>query len=231
MQPIAIIHSPFKEKFGVPRQAGLANSVKSKIILEAPYDDPEFLRGLDGFNYIWLIFEFHQAEKRSLTPLSRPPRLGGNKKMGLFATRSPFRPSGLGLSVVKVTKVEGTTITVEGADLLDQTPILDIKPYISYSDSKADATNGWLEGTKPMRLEEVFFSKKASEVICEHIEIYPTLQRELEELVLLDPKPAYKDGGEYSFKYHEFDVDFKYITSDTVEIFDVRRIDEMNDKS
>jgi tRNA-Thr(GGU) m(6)t(6)A37 methyltransferase TsaA len=145
--PIGVISTPFKQKFGIPRQPGLAPAALGVIDITAPYDDINAFRGLEQFSHLWLLFHFHKHADKNWSPLIRPPRLGGNEKIGVFASRSTFRPNGLGQSVVKLNEVSKdkgkVTITVSGVDLLDQTPIIDIKPYIPYSDSIPKAQAGY----------------------------------------------------------------------------------------
>ena len=145
MHVIARIHNDFPTKFGLPRQSGLVNEVRSMIVFEPEYRVPEALRGMEGYSHLWLIWQFHQAERDSWSPTVRPPRLGGNARMGVFATRSPFRPNPIGLSSVKLEAIRqdaqlGTVLIVSGADLMDGTPIYDIKPYLPYADCHPEAT-------------------------------------------------------------------------------------------
>ena len=147
---IARIHTDLPEKFGVPRQSGLVPQLRGTIVLEPAYRNPDALRGLEGFSHLWLIFQFHRAVREGWSPTVRPPRLGGNRRMGVFATRSPFRPNNLGLSCVKLEGVRldeklGPVIDVSGADLVDGTPILDIKPYLPYADCQPEATGGFTD--------------------------------------------------------------------------------------
>ena len=147
---IARIHTDLPEKFGVPRQSGLVPQLRGTIVLEPAYRNPDALRGLEGFSHLWLIFQFHRAVREGWSPTVRPPRLGGNRRMGVFATRSPFRPNNLGLSCVKLEGVRldeklGPVIDVSGADLVDGTPILDIKPYMPYADCHPEATGGFTD--------------------------------------------------------------------------------------
>ena len=150
MKVIARIHNDFKEKFGIPRQSGITEKFISRIVFEPEYRVSEALRGIDGFSHLWLIWEFSEAVRDEWSPTVRPPRLGGNKRMGVFATRSPFRPNPIGLSSVKLiavekTKNEGDVLLVSGADLLDGTPIYDIKPYLSFTDSHPEAKGGFAD--------------------------------------------------------------------------------------
>ena len=163
MKIIARIHNPYDEKFGVPRQSGLAEEVLSTIVFEEEYRVPEALRGIEEFSHLWLIWGFDKAERDTWSPTVRPPRLGGNKRVGVFATRSPFRPNAIGLSCVKLVSVdktpEGLVLTVSGADLMNGTPIYDIKPYLPYADCKPEATGGFTDTTEK-RTVEVSFSEE-----------------------------------------------------------------------
>ena len=158
---IARMHSDFPTKFGIPRQSGLVSSLRSTIVFEPEYRNADALRGLEDFSHLWIIWQFSEAVRTDWSPTVRPPRLGGNTRMGVFATRSPFRPNNLGLSSVKILGLEqtqdlGTVIHVAGADLMDGTPIFDIKPYIPYSDCHADATGGFTDTAEDFRLQVVF---------------------------------------------------------------------------
>lgn len=150
MHVIARIHTDFPEKFGVPRQSGLVDELRAQIVFEPPYRNPDAVRGLEGFSHIWLIWQFDRALRDTWSPTVRPPRLGGNRRMGVFATRSPFRPNAIGLSSVRLERVEaetprGPVLHVRGADLVDGTPIFDIKPYLPYADSHPDARGGFTD--------------------------------------------------------------------------------------
>lgn len=187
---IAIAHTPFGEKFGIPRQPGIAQSARGVIELLAPYNRAEAVRGLDGYSHIWLIFVFHGTQEQGWRPTVRPPRLGGNQRMGVFATRSTFRPNPIGLSCVKLEKVEandsGVKLHVSGVDLMDGTPILDIKPYIPFADCHPEASAVFVPEA-PEQLP-VRFSPEA-EVSC------PVLLRSLIiETLAQDPRPAYQDN-------------------------------------
>ena len=158
IQPIAHIHTDFKEKFGIPRQSGLVEALQASIIFAPPYRVPDAVRGLEEFSHIWLLWEFSQARRDNWSPTVRPPRLGGNKRLGVFATRSPFRPNALGLSVVRLLAVDpdtpqGPVLQVSGADLLDGTPIYDIKPYLPYADAHPDAAGGFTDQVARRQLE------------------------------------------------------------------------------
>ncbi|MBQ8613098.1 MAG: tRNA (N6-threonylcarbamoyladenosine(37)-N6)-methyltransferase TrmO [Ruminiclostridium sp.] len=221
MKPIAHIYNDFTEKFGIPRQSGLCPAV-SRIIFEKEYRVPEAFRGLDGFSHLWLIWEFSEAKREEWSPTVRPPRLGGNKRMGVFATRSPFRPNSIGLSSVKLIKIdrdspEAPVLYVEGADILDGTPIFDIKPYLAYTDSHPEATGGFALTSKDDILKVQFPD--------ELLKLIPEEKREsLVSVLAQDPRPQYKDEGErvYTMAFGGYDVSF------TVEngILTVKNIDK-----
>lgn len=193
--PIAWVHSPFKEKFGTPRQAGLTPSVRAKIVFEPDYAPAEALRGLEDFSHIWLLFLFHQNQQKGWQPTVRPPRLGGNKRVGVYASRSPFRPNPIGLSAVKLLNIaceDGASyLEVEGADLIDGTPIVDIKPYISYADSLPGAISGFAQQA-PEQLLEVGYSAQAQEQLQALLPAKPHLVTMIRETLALDPRPAYR---------------------------------------
>ena len=158
MHVIATMHSAFPAKFGIPRQSGLVDTLRSTIVFQPEYRNPDALRGLEGFSHLWVVWVFSQAVRNTWSPTVRPPRLGGNTRMGVFATRSPFRPNPIGLSCVKIDRVEqhpelGPVIHVLGADLLDGTPILDLKPYLPYADAHPEAAGGFTDGYQGYRLE------------------------------------------------------------------------------
>ena len=206
---IAKIYTDYKEKFGIPRQSGIAGGSVGKIVFEKEYRRPEALRGIEGYSHLWLIWHFSEAEREEWSPTVRPPRLGGNKRMGVFATRSPFRPNPIALSSVKLLGIEhteelGDVLLVEGADILDGTPIYDIKPYLKYTDSHPDAQGGFAD--------EVLDYKLEVSIPDELIAKIPEQKRESLITVLEnDPRPGYKDDGEkeYGMKYSDFEVFFK----------------------
>ena len=207
MEFIARIYTDFKEKFGIPRQSGLVKTL-GKIVFEPKYRDDTALRGLDGYSHIWLIWCFSEAERDTWSPTVRPPRLGGNKRVGVFATRSPFRPNPIGLSSVKLvgiekTKTEGTVLLVEGADILDGTPIYDIKPYIAYSDSHPDAVSGFADEALAYSLKVEIPEDIARRVPEGELE-------KIRELLAEDPRPSYKDDSEreYGMIYGSYEVRF-----------------------
>ena len=208
MRVIARIHSDFSSKFGVPRQSGLVDALESTIVFEPEFRNPDALRGLEGFSHLWLVWVFDQAIRETWSPTVRPPRLGGNQRMGVFATRSPFRPNPIALSSVKLAGIEqtaefGTVLKIRGADLMDGTPILDIKPYIPYADSHPDAVGG-------------FASAPAGETLQVHIPpelmaLVPENRREaLRGVLAQDPRPHYQDDPErvYGFGFAGLEVKF-----------------------
>lgn len=209
MRPIAFIRSDFKEKFGIPRQSLRAPSLTAKIVFEKEFRVKEALRGLENFSHIWLIFDFSKAHTNEFSPTVRPPRLGGNKRIGVFASRSPFRPNSIGLSCVKLleikeTETEGSVLIVSGADLLDGTPIYDIKPYIPYADCHTDAKGSYAEENCDYKLDVDFPKNLLSQI--------PEEKREaLIECLSDDPRPSYQDDSEriYSMLFANFDVKFK----------------------
>lgn len=190
MNIIAHIHSDFDTKFGIPRQSGIVDELESTIVFEPEYRNAEALRGLDGFSHIWLIWQFSEAVRDKWSPTVRPPRLGGNKRIGVFATRSPFRPNSIGLSSVRLGKIEytgesGPVIHVFGADLMDGTPILDIKPYLPFTDSHPNASSGFAEQTKGYSLDVEFPE--------ELIGVLPEDKRSGAVGILAhDPRPSYQ---------------------------------------
>lgn len=216
LEQIGVIHSPYKEKFGTPRQPGLIKEVAASIELLAPYNREEALEGIEQYSHLWLTFIFHQNRDVPWTPKVRPPRLGGNKSIGVFATRSPYRPNPLGLSAVEfvgVRKQNNTLyIDIKGADLIDGTPIVDIKPYIPYTDSIADAEAGYAMQS-PTESLEVEFSESASQQVAQHRKKYPGLENFIKQVIALDPRPAYsreeESGRQYGIKLLEFDVQWK----------------------
>ena len=219
LKKIAEIKNGFNEKFGIPRQSGLCESVKSKTIFEPDYRVNEAFKGLEEFSHIWIIWQFSKAVREDWSPTVRPPRLGGNKRMGVFATRSPFRPNSLGLSCVKLDKVEftddlGPVLHISGADLMDGTPIFDIKPYIPYADSKTDATEGFT--STPKRRLEVEFA--------ESLNVSYELKENIKEIIAEDPRPAYQNenGRVYKFCYADFEIEFT-VSDSTATVTDIRK--------
>lgn len=208
MKIVARIHTDFPTKFGIPRQSGVVEALRARIVFEPAYRNPDALRGLEGFSHLWLIWQFSQAVREHWSPTVRPPRLGGNTRMGVFATRSPFRPNAIGLSSVKLEGVElhtpeGPVIEVSGADLMDGTPILDIKPYIPYADSHPDAREGFTSKGWERMLEVEFPPELLDRV--------PEDKREaLRGVLANDPRPSYQKDPErvYGLPFGGLEVRF-----------------------
>lgn len=222
MRVIARIHTDFPEKFGIPRQSGLNDALEAKIVFEKDYRIPEALRGLEDFSHIWLLWVFSEAIREKWSPTVRPPRLGGNKRMGVFATRSPFRPNPVGLSCVRISRVdpgsaEGPVIYVSGADLMDGTPILDIKPYLPFADSHPDALGGFTD-TSGLRHLEVSFPEQLLSRVPEE------KRRALFGVLESDPRPPYQsDSGRiYGFGFAGLEVRFR-VDDGTLYVVDVEK--------
>ncbi|UGA54152.1 tRNA (N6-threonylcarbamoyladenosine(37)-N6)-methyltransferase TrmO [Vibrio sp. VB16] len=214
LEPIGIIHTPYKEKFAVPRQPRLAPSATARIQLSGQSNSPEAVRGIEQFSHLWLLFMFDQNLHAGWTPTVRPPRLGGNERVGVFSSRSPFRPNGIGMSAVELkgVKQEEGQIWIElgSVDLVDGTPIIDIKPYIPYSDSIFDANGGFAQ-TEP-KLLKVVFSALADQQIGFHAN-KEQVRAVINEVLRQDPRPAYKknqiDSKEYAANLFDLNVKFK----------------------
>jgi len=220
-EPIGILHSCFKEKFGIPRQAGLVKEARAVIKLR---DDPFMrtaLREIEGFSHLWVIFVFHEHGSRNWKPSIRPPRLGGAKKVGVLASRSPHRPNPIGLSAVKLERVDwdaphGIEIHISGVDILDQSPVLDIKPYLPYADAIPNASSGWAD--EPIVRTPVVFSSQSENAISERVKQgYTNLKKLIEEMLTLDPRPAFQkrrfppqndeaQGKKFAFLLLDFDI-------------------------
>ncbi len=217
MKIIARIRTPFKTKFGIPRQSGVAAEVKGEIVFEPDYREPEAVRGLEGFSHIWLLWCFSESVSDKWSPTVRPPRLGGNVRMGVFATRSPFRPNPIGLSSVRLERIEytadrGPVLHVRGADLMDGTPIFDIKPYVAYADSHPDASGGFTDTTEFKKLS-VELSGGVTEPLPEG----------LIEVLENDPRPRYHDDPErvYGMEYGGHEVKF-CVSGETLTVIEIR---------
>lgn len=217
MQVIARVQNQFKEKFALPRQAGLTEGLVSTIVFEKEFRVKEALRGLEGYSHIWLIWGFHDNKREGWTPTVRPPRLGGNKRMGVFATRSPYRPNPIGLSCVelveiKETKEQGTVLVVAGADMMNGTPVYDIKPYLPFADSIPNARAGFAGDHEKDQLQVVFPESLRSAFT-------PKQQETLSSLLSQDPRPHYqKDPGRlYGFPFQGKDVRFR-VEGDTLTV-------------
>lgn len=208
INPIAHIETDFTEKFGIPRQSGRVSELIGKIVFCPEYRNPDALRGIEGFSHLWLLFDFSRSHREKWSPTVRPPRLGGNTKVGVFASRSPFRPNPIGLSAVKLERVEqteneGTVLIVSGVDLLSGTPIIDIKPYLPFADSKTDATCGFAGEFEEYRLAVSFPN--------ELLDIIPSNKRNaVLNCLAEDPRPSYQDDTRnYKMRFAEFDISFK----------------------
>lgn len=219
MKPIARIETNYREKFGIPRQSGLVND-QARIIFEPGFGAPEAVRGLDEFSHIWLIWVFSENIESGWSPTVRPPRLGGNKRMGVFATRSPFRPNPIGLSAVRLERIEfdhtnAPVLHIKGADLMHGTPILDIKPYIPYSDSIPDANPGFASEIPETKLNVIVPDKARQLLTKEQLDI-------LQKTLSLDPRPSYQNDRNriYGMLYMDYNVQF-HINGDTLTIIDI----------
>lgn len=224
LHPIARMHSDFASKFGIPRQSGLVQQLRSTIVFEPEYRNPDALRGIADFSHLWLIWQFSEALREDWSPTVRPPRLGGNTRMGVFATRSPFRPNHLGLSCVTLldvvhTEQYGMVLEVGGADLMDGTPILDIKPYIPYADCRSDATGGFTSGASAYLLRVRFPEELLARL--------PESKREA-ALALLshDPRPSYQrtPGRVYGLGFAGYNIRFT-VEEDLLCVLDVSALD------
>ena len=208
MKIIAHMHSDFPEKFGIPRQSGLVNSLQSMIVFEPEYRNPHAFRGLEGYSHIWILWEFSEAVRADWSPTVLPPRLGGKTRMGVFATRSPFRPNPIGLSCVQLEKIAqhpkfGPVLYVSGADLMDGTPIFDVKPYLPYTDSRPEATDGFAGTVFDHHLDVVFPE--------ELLDWFPEDKRKAAiEILEQDPRPAYQEDPErrYGTSFAGYDIRF-----------------------
>ncbi len=220
IQVIARMKSDFPTKFGIPRQSGLVDSLRSTIIFEPEFRNPDALRGIEDYSHLWLIWQFSEAVRQEWSPTVRPPRLGGNTRMGVFATRSPFRPNSLGLSSVKLLGVEhtaqyGTVVHVAGADLMDGTPIFDIKPYIPYGDCHTDATGGFTDSADSFVLEVDFPSALLQSI--------PEAKREaLIGVLSHDPRPSYQKTPDriYGLSFAGFNIRFR-VRDNTLQVCEV----------
>ncbi|MDP5030006.1 MAG: tRNA (N6-threonylcarbamoyladenosine(37)-N6)-methyltransferase TrmO [Paraglaciecola sp.] len=228
LQPIAVIRTPYKQKFAIPRQPGLAKHTEGFIEFLAEYADPNCLRGIEQFSHLWLIFQFHQTAEQGWSPMVRPPRLGGNKKLGVFATRSTFRPNNMGLSVVEFVRVEHhqgkLTLVVSGMDLLDGTPILDIKPYVPYADALPHATGGFAQ-SQP-ELVQVDFSTKAAAQLAHWQNLYPNLKATINDVLGQDPRPAYHGKSQqhkvYGMSLYDLNIQW-HVIDDKCQVIDIQQ--------
>lgn len=223
IEPVAHIYTDFKDKFGIPRQSGRVASAMGQIVFVPKYRNPDALRGIEGFSHLWLLFDFSKSHRSEWSPMVRPPRLGGNERVGVFASRSPFRPNSIGLSCVKLEKVlsteqEGLALLVSGVDLLDGTPIFDIKPYIPFADCRPEAVGGYADDYSAHRLE-VIFPK-------ELLELLPKEKRSAAtDCLAEDPRPSYQNDPEriYGMSFAGFDIRF-FVDGEKLTVTSVEKV-------
>lgn len=222
IEEIGHIITPFKTKFGIPRQGGIANSIRARLVFEPKYRSVEAVRGLGGFNYVWIIWGFSENEEREFSPTVRPPRLGGNKRVGVFATRSPFRPNRLGLSCLKLEKIEydssdGPVLILAGADMVNNTPVYDIKPYVPHADLRPDAIGGFADTIEDYILEVDF--KECKGILTEEEE------RCLIEILREDPRPSYIENDErvYGFFFDKYEIKFT-VCEKVLTVIEIREV-------
>ena len=223
LKVIARIHTDLPEKFGLPRQGCLIPELRGKIVFEPEYRSMDAVRGVDGYSHLWLIWQFSKAVRDDWSPLVRPPRLGGNEKMGVFSTRSPYRPNAIGLSCVELEKVEldqelGPVIYVRGVDLMDGTPIFDIKPYLAYADSRPDAVGGWTDV-----VERKYLAVECSEELL--AKLHPAQHKALLAILANDPRPRYQDDPQriYGLTFAQWNVKFR-VEGETLHVVDVEPV-------
>ena len=222
VKPVAYIRTDFKEKFGIPRQSGRAPSLTAEIVFLPEYQNPDAIRGIEGFSHLWLLFDFSAAHREEWSPTVRPPRLGGNTRVGVFASRSPFRPNPIGLSCVKLIRIEhraneGNILIVSGADLLDGTPILDIKPYLPFADCHTEATAGYAKAHEGHSLSVRFPQELLSKI--------PEEKRAgLQECLADDPRPSYQDDPDrlYGMRFGEYQIRFS-VQDNTLTVVEVEK--------
>lgn len=225
MKVIAHIHSDFPTKFGIPRQSGLVESLKAKIVFEPEYRNSDALRGMEEYSHLWLIWEFSEAKRDTWSPTVRPPRLGGNKRMGVFATRSPYRPNPIGLSCVKLEAIDfatenGPAIIVSGADLLDGTPIYDIKPYLPFADSRPDAIGGFADTVKGDQLQVQCSEEMMLQIPRQH-------RQAVIDILAQDPRPHYQQDPTriYGMEYANMEIKFR-VEDTTLVVCEIIRKEE-----
>jgi|GEM_PF-30991 len=203
LQPLGVIRTPYQQKFAIPRQPNLVDAAYGEVVFSDTFNDPNMLRGIEQFSHLWLLFQFHKTAEQGWSPMVRPPRLGGNKKQGVLATRSTFRPNSIGMSVVQYHKVEHKngqlSLHVKGVDLLDGTPIIDIKPYVPWADNIPQATGGF--AAQPPPTMAVYFESQCAEQLAYWQSRYPMLSKLIEQVLAQDPRPAYKAKQESDAQY------------------------------
>ncbi len=221
MEIIAHIYNDYKEKFGIPRQSGLVEGLRSEIVFEEKYRDPNAFRYIDGYSHLWLIWQFSEVKQSKWSPTVRPPRLGGNKPVGVFASRSPYRPNPIGLSCVRLIEYKederGPVLVVDGADLKNGTPIYDVKPYLAYADSKPDAVDGFAKEAQSYSLTVEYKEGTVEKIPEEKFEA-------LTELLSQDPRPSYHDDENrvYGFSFGDCEVHFK-VKNNVLKVIDIGR--------
>lgn len=225
-EPIGFIRSPYKEKFGIPRQSSLADAARAELVLVPPYDQPDAVRELGSFSHVWIQFVFHQTVARGWTPLVRPPRLGGNTRVGVFASRSTHRPNPIGLSLVELIEVDtrhGVRLVLAGADLMDGTPVLDVKPYLPFVESRPAARSGFVDGPPPQLA--VDWSEQARRDLAALPDAPPALAELIGQVLAQDPRPAYQDdpGRRYGVRLYDFDIHFR-IDAQRVEVLEILQV-------
>lgn len=230
LTPIALTRSCFRDKFGVPRQPGLTRFAHADLVIQSPFDREDAFRGLETASHLWLTFQFHEAVRAEWRPVVRPPRLGGNKKIGVFASRSPFRPNSLGLSVVRNEGLARDNngrlvLRISDHDLIDGTPILDIKPYLPFADSVPEATLGWADSAPTERLPVVFLDEAKAQLGRLSTSQYPDLQGLIEDVVSYDPRPSFRRGREeeriYGAHLYDLNVRFRFVHDELQERVEV----------
>ncbi|MDO7085778.1 tRNA (N6-threonylcarbamoyladenosine(37)-N6)-methyltransferase TrmO [Pseudocolwellia sp. AS88] len=236
---IGKVSSPYKEKFAIPRQPGLVSAAKGSITLLGDANTPELVRGLEAFSHIWVIFIFHGTQEQGWKPLVRPPRLGGNAKIGALATRSTFRPNPVGMSVVKLDSIDVITnkdcpkrsknvvLSISGLDLLDGTPVIDIKPYIPYSDALVHAQASYAQET-PKKTIMVSFSDEATSSIQYLNKTYPELENFIAQILEQDPRPAYKQNKQddkiYGMLIYDLNVQWQFVSLSEISVINISRV-------
>lgn len=227
MKVIARIENRFTGKFGIPRQSGLADTEEARIVFLPEYRNPDALRGIEGYSHLWILWDFSEAErKEAWSPTVRPPRLGGNTRMGVFATRSPYRPNPIGLSSVRLVRVEtdtpeGPVLVVSGADLMNGTPIYDIKPYLPYTDCHTDATSGFAGEYVDYRLAVDLPANVEAEALA--LGMDEGMLQDLQNVLSLDPRPAYQNDPErrYGMSYGDYEVSF-FVSDNRIQVSNIR---------
>ncbi len=233
LEAVGVIHCCFKDKFGVPRQPGLINSAHARLEFYPPYNQCDAFTGLDEFSHIWIHFVFHHCLGQQTRLSVRPPRLGGNRKIGVFASRSTHRPNPIGLSVVKLAGIEkrgdGISLILEGVDLVDGTPVLDIKPYIPDVDAISDAQTGYAQQAPEARFN-VIFTPQAEQQCYRFTERWPDLKRLIVEVLSLDPRPAYlseKSGNrQFAIRLYQLDVQWRVLEINLIEVLSIELVAE-----